>query len=82
MSVTLFRRYSHWLLPLLAAATVVLVGARLITVSVHERAQQMRLAAQSVAVRHARAIETELRALSERTRREAQRAATTIGRRK
>jgi diguanylate cyclase (GGDEF)-like protein len=79
MSVSMFRRYSHWLLPLLAAAAMVLVGARLITVSVHERAQQMRLAAQSVAARHARAIETELRALTERTRHEAQRAATAIG---
>ena len=79
MRATIFRRYSHWLLPLLVAAAIVLVGARLITVSVHERAQQMRLSAQTVAARHARLIEARLLALTDRTRAEARRAATAVG---
>jgi diguanylate cyclase (GGDEF)-like protein len=79
MDKSVFGRYSHWLLPAFAALTVVLAGARLITLSVRDRAEQMRVAAHDVTVRHARSIEAELRALAERTQREAQRAAAAMG---
>ena len=73
------KRYSHWLPVMVVAAVVVLAGARLITLSVHERAAQMRVAAQSAVVRHARLIEAQLQALTDRTRGEAQRAASILG---
>jgi diguanylate cyclase (GGDEF)-like protein len=72
------KRYSHWLPATVVAAVVVLAGARLITLNVHERAAQMRMAAQSVVVRHARLIEAQLQALTDRTRSEAQRAANIL----
>ena len=62
------KRYSHWLLTTVVAAVVVVAGARLITLSVHERAAQMRSAAQSAVVRHARLIEAQLQALTDRAR--------------
>ena len=58
------RRNAHWLMPLLAAALVALVGARLITLSVHERSDQLQRAAQSAVLRHAGLIEAELGALA------------------
>jgi diguanylate cyclase (GGDEF)-like protein len=70
------RRNANWLLPVLTAVVVLLAGARLIVVSVRERAEQMRLTAHTVVVRHTAAIAGQLRALAERTRAEAQRAAT------
>jgi diguanylate cyclase (GGDEF)-like protein len=74
MKATELKRHSHWLPAVVVAAVVVLAGARLITLSVHERAAQMRTAAQSAVVRHARLIEAQLQALTDRTRGEAQRA--------
>jgi diguanylate cyclase (GGDEF)-like protein len=58
------RRHAYLLLPVLTAVVVLLAGARLIDVSVHERAAQMRLAAEAVATRHAVAIEAQLRGLA------------------
>jgi diguanylate cyclase (GGDEF)-like protein len=73
------QRYSHWLPATVVAAVVVLAGARLITLNVHERAAQMRIAAQSAVARHARLIEAQLQALIDRARGEAQRAADILG---
>jgi diguanylate cyclase (GGDEF)-like protein len=78
MSTTFFSRYSHWLLPTVAAATLLAVGARLITVSVHTRAEQMRAAAQTAAVGHARSINLRLRILTDQARGEAARVATAM----
>jgi diguanylate cyclase (GGDEF)-like protein len=75
MSGKIPERYARWLPTLLVGSVVVLAGARLITLSLNERAAEMRAAAQAVAARHAQRIETELRALATRTQGEAQRAA-------
>jgi diguanylate cyclase (GGDEF)-like protein len=74
MRPRLIRRYSHWLLPLIAGAVVALVGARLITLSVRERSQQMRLTAQTAVERHTRAINAQLLALATRAHHEGERA--------
>jgi len=79
MTAIELKRYSHWLPGLVVAAVVVLAGARLITLSVHERAAQMRIAAQSAVVRHAGLIEAQLQALTDRARGEAQRATNIRG---
>jgi diguanylate cyclase (GGDEF)-like protein len=71
-----FKRHSVWLLPLLAAAIVLSVGARLITLSVRERSAQLRVSADRLVTRHAAAIEEQLRQLSERAGHEAGRLAT------
>jgi diguanylate cyclase (GGDEF)-like protein len=73
------KRYSHWLPAMVVAAVVVLAGARLIALSVHERAAQMRTAAQSAVVSHAHLIEAQLQALTDRARAEAQRASNILG---
>ena len=74
MRASELKRHSHWLLATMVAAVVVVAGARLITLSLHERAAQMRSAAQSAVVGHARLIEAQLQALTDRARAEAQRA--------
>jgi diguanylate cyclase (GGDEF)-like protein len=79
MSRRVVRRHSSWLAPLIVAAVVALVGARLITLSVHERTTQLRLAAQNAVVRHTRLIEAQLLELSRRTQEEARRAASATG---
>jgi diguanylate cyclase (GGDEF)-like protein len=79
MRATELKRYSHWLPALVVAAAMVLPGARLITLSMHERAAQMRVAAQSAVVRHARLIEAPLQALTDRARGEAQRTSNIPG---
>jgi len=79
MRMTELKRYSHWLPALVVAALAVLAGARLITLSVHERAAQMRVAAQSAVVRYASLIDAQLQALTDRARGEAQRAANVLG---
>jgi diguanylate cyclase (GGDEF)-like protein len=73
------KRYSHWVPAMAVAAVVLLAGARLITLSVHERAAQMRTAAQSAVARHAHLIEAQLQALTDRARAEAQRASNILG---
>jgi diguanylate cyclase (GGDEF)-like protein len=57
------RRQAYWLLPLCAALLVALLGTRLIALSVHERAEQLRRSAQSAVLEHARRVESELAAL-------------------
>ena len=79
MTAIELKRYSHWLPGLVVAAVVVLAGARLITLSVHERAAQKRIAAQSTVVRQAGLIEAQLQALTDRARGEAQRATNIRG---
>src|SRR5579863_9757985 len=59
----MLRRHSYWLLPLITALVVAAVGARLITLSVHERSLQLRATAQTTVRRHAQAIERELAGL-------------------
>ena len=68
MRASELKRHSHWLLATMVAVVVVVAGARLITLSVHERAAQMRSAAQSAVVRHTRLIEAQLQALTDRAR--------------
>jgi diguanylate cyclase (GGDEF)-like protein len=58
---------------------VILAGARLITLSIQAHAAQLRIAAQSAAVLHARQIEAQLQALLERAQAEARRAARVLG---
>jgi diguanylate cyclase (GGDEF)-like protein len=64
------RRHSYWLLPLLAAALVALLGARLITLNVRERSAQLRRTAEALVLRHASLIEVELAALAAAAHRE------------
>src|SRR5262249_3199595 len=64
MSAGVWRRHSWWLLPLVAATVVALIGARLVTLSVRERSEQLRRTAQSAVLRHAGRIEGELAALA------------------
>ena len=78
MRATELKRYSHWLPATVVALLVALVGARLIMLSVHERAARMRTAAQGAVVRHARLIEAQLQALTDRARAEAQRASNIL----
>jgi diguanylate cyclase (GGDEF)-like protein len=71
------RRHAYLLLPALTAVVVLLAGARLIEISVHQRAAQMRLVADTVATRHAAAIDAQLGALAARARAAAEDAAAT-----
>ena len=70
MRVKVLRRHAWWLLPLLAAALVALIGTRLVALGVHERAEQLRRAAQAAVLRHAQLIEAELAALAVAAQRE------------
>ena len=62
MRVKVLRRHAWWLLPLLAAALVALIGTRLVALGVHERAEQLRRAAQAADLRrrHAQLIKADL----------------------
>ncbi|HEX4389469.1 MAG TPA: bifunctional diguanylate cyclase/phosphodiesterase [Steroidobacteraceae bacterium] len=71
MRPSFLRRYSHWLLPFLAAATVLVIGARLITVGVTERSRELHRAAQTAVVSHARLIDAQLLTLLDQARRDA-----------
>ncbi len=62
---------------MIVAAVVVLAGARLLTLSAHQRAAELRIAAQSAVSSHARLIESELEKLLQDARDEARRAADT-----
>jgi diguanylate cyclase (GGDEF)-like protein len=77
MSAGVMRRYSYWLLPLIAGTLVALTGARLLTLSVRERSQQLRVTAQTAALRHARLIDAQLLGLAGRAQEEAARAQPT-----
>jgi diguanylate cyclase (GGDEF)-like protein len=69
------RRHSWWLLPLIAAAIVALIGARLVSLSVRERSEQLRRTAQAAVLQHARQIEAELAALADAARARPERGA-------
>jgi len=71
--------YVRWLPATLVGAVVVLAGARLIALSVHERVAQIALSAQDAVARHTRLIETQLQTLADRTRSEARRAVSALG---
>jgi diguanylate cyclase (GGDEF)-like protein len=75
----MLRGHSNWLLPLITVLVVAVVGARLITLSVHERSLQLRAAAQGSLQRHSQAIETELAALERSARRAAARPGAANG---
>ena len=68
MKFAFFRRGSHWLPTLLVLAVVLLAGARLITLSVAERAEQMRATAGALVAGYSVSIERQLRTLAERER--------------
>jgi diguanylate cyclase (GGDEF)-like protein len=68
MRFAFFRRGSHWLPTLLVLAVVLLAGARLITLSVAERAEQMRATAGALVASYSVSIERQLRTLAERER--------------
>ena len=69
MSLKRLRRQAWWLLPLLAAVLLGLLGTRLITLSVRERAVQLRRGAESAVLTHARLIDAELAALTDTAQR-------------
>ncbi len=69
MRLKALRRQGYWLLPLLAAVLLALLGARLIALSVRERAAQLHRSAESAMVRHAQLIESELAGLAAAARR-------------
>ena len=68
MRFAFFRRGSHWLPTLLVLAVVLLAGARLITLSVGERAEQMRATAGALVASYSRSIEKQLQTLADRER--------------
>jgi diguanylate cyclase (GGDEF)-like protein len=64
MKLKLFKRGSQWLPTMLVLAVVVLAGARLIALSVHQRAEQTRQTAQQRAAEYSRSIERQLQTLA------------------
>ena len=64
MRFKFFRRGSQWLPTLLVLAVVVLAGARLISLSVGQRADEMRVAAQTSVAQYSREIESQLQKLT------------------
>lgn len=66
MKLALLKRGSQWPLTLLVLAVVVLAGARLITLSVGERAEQMRATAGTLVTTYSRSIERQLQTLASR----------------
>ena len=66
-----------WMPAAAVAAVVLLAGARLISLSVRDHAADLRTAAQGAVAHQAHVIETQLQALLDRARHEAQRAAGT-----
>jgi len=66
MKLAFLKRGSQWPLTLLVLAVVVLAGARLITLSVGERAEQMRATAGTLVTTYSRSIERQLQTLASR----------------
>jgi diguanylate cyclase (GGDEF)-like protein len=64
-----FDRASEWLPTVLVLLVVLLAGGRLVTLSVQERAEQMRATAQERVARYSRAVESQLQTLSDRAAR-------------
>ncbi len=79
MSATVSTRHSRWRPALVVATIVLLTGARLLTLSTHQRAADLRVAAAGAVANHARLIESELRRLGADARAEAQRALRAAG---
>ena len=61
-----FKRSSQWLPTMMVLTVVVLAGGRLITLSVQQRAEQMRGSAEELVTRYGRSIETQLGRLANR----------------
>jgi diguanylate cyclase (GGDEF)-like protein len=74
MRLAFLKRGSQWPLTLLVLVVVVLAGGRLITLSVQQRAEQMRETAEVLVARYGGSIEQELQRLAERARRSGARA--------
>ena len=64
MKLKLFGRGSQWAPTVLVLIVVALAGGRLITLSVQQRAEQMRETAQQRVAQYSRSIETQLRTLA------------------
>ena len=62
------RRKSEWLPTVLVLAAVLLAGGRLISLSVQQRAEQMRESAGTAVVQYGRSIESQLQKLAEQRR--------------
>jgi diguanylate cyclase (GGDEF)-like protein len=74
MRSAFLKRGSQWPLTLLVLLVVVLAGGRLITLSVQQRAEQMRETAEVLVARYGGSIERELQTLAERASRSGARA--------
>lgn len=68
MKLSFLKRGSQWPLTLLVLAVVVLAGGRLISLSVGERAEQMRSTAGTLVTTYSRSIERQLQTLAARER--------------
>ncbi|MFC4313478.1 putative bifunctional diguanylate cyclase/phosphodiesterase [Steroidobacter flavus] len=68
MKLSFLKRGSQWPLTLLVLAVVVLAGGRLISLSVNERAEQMRATAGTLVTTYSRSIERQLQTLATRER--------------
>ena len=66
MKLSFLKRGSQWPLTLLVLAVVVLAGGRLITLSVGERAEQMRATAGTLVTTYSRSVERQLKTLAAR----------------
>jgi diguanylate cyclase (GGDEF)-like protein len=64
MRLKFFRRGSQWLPTMLVLVVVMLAGARLISLSVNQRADEMRATAQARVTQYSRVIETQLETLA------------------
>lgn len=72
--MAVFKRGSQWLPTVMVLTVVVLAGGRLITLSVQERAAQMRGSAEELVASYGRAIEAQLQTLADRAGRGGARA--------
>jgi diguanylate cyclase (GGDEF)-like protein len=67
VKLTFFRRGSTWLPTVMVLAVVLLAGGRLISLSVQQRAMQMRDKAETVVASYGRSVQTQLQKLANRT---------------
>ena len=74
MKLAFLKRGSHWLPTVLVLAVVVLAGARLIVLSIGERAEQTRATAGTLVNTYSRSIERQLQTLAQREREAGRRA--------
>ncbi len=66
MKLAFLKSRSQWLLTLLVLAVVLLAGGRLISLSVNERAEQLRATAGTLVTTYSRSVERQLRTLAQR----------------